>query len=299
MAIARPPMTGEDIISDCLGRAPDVQLGDAREGWRLSRWRQFVGSYNLPSLPDPIFVVHIAGKPQVRTWQRDSWSEGASIPGCATIVPAGQPTGWLVDGELDVVTLSMANAELRGAPAARQFEAMQFAFADPLGVALTRQVLAELYTPRDAQGDAGREAYVSALVGALRAHMLRGPGHVQIPTADFSGYRLHKVLDAILEAPEAPHDIEALAAITGVSPSHFSRIFKQATGETPHRYVLKARIDRAKELLQQSGSSVRQIAEATGFQTQAEFARAFRRETGEAATEFRQRRVERNGRKLQ
>lgn len=295
MADAEARMTGEDIISDCLGRAPDVQLGDAREGWRLSRWRQFVGSYRLPSLPDPIFVVHIAGKPQVRTWQRDSWSDAASIPGCATIVPAGQPTGWLVDGELDVVTLSMANAELRGAPAARQFEAMQFAFADPLGVALTRQVLAELYAPRDD----GREAYLGALVGALRAHMLRGPGHVQIPTADFSGYRLHKVLDAILEAPEAPHDIEALAALTGVSPSHFSRIFKQATGESPHRYVVKARIERAKELLLQSGSSVRQIAEATGFQTQAEFARAFRRETGEAATGFRQRRLDRNRRKLQ
>jgi AraC family transcriptional regulator len=295
MASAETRMTGEDIISDSLGRGPDVQLGDAKEGWRLSRWRQFVGSYNLPSLPDPIFVVHIAGKPQVRTWQRDSWSEGASIPGCATIVPAGQPTGWLVDGELDVVTLSMANAELRNAPAARQFEAMQFAFADPLGVALTRQVLAELYAP----SDDGREAYLGALVGALRAHMLRGPGHVQIPTADFSGYRLHKVLDAILEAPEAPHEIESLAALAGVSPSHFSRVFKQATGETPHRYVLKARIDRAKELLQQSGNSVRQIAEATGFQTQAEFARAFRRETGEAATEFRHRRVDRNGRKLQ
>lgn len=283
-------VTGEDIISDCLGRAPDVQLGE--DGWRLSRWRQFVGSYSLPSLPDPIFVVHIAGKPQVRTWQRDSWSDSASIPGCATIVPAGQPTGWLVDGELDVVTLSMDSVELRGAPAARQFQAMQFAFADPLGVALTRQVLAELYAP----ADAGREAYLGALVGALRAHMMRGPsGPLQIPTADFSGYRLHKVLDAILEAPEAPHDVEALAALTGVSPSHFSRIFKQATGDSPHRYVLKARIGRAKELLLQTGSSICQIAEATGFQTQAEFARAFRRETGEAASDFRRRRdMERN-----
>jgi AraC family transcriptional regulator len=58
-------------------------------------------------------VVHIAGKPRVKTWDRDGWSEASSIPGCATIIPSGRPTGWLVDGELDVVTLSIAEDQLR------------------------------------------------------------------------------------------------------------------------------------------------------------------------------------------
>ncbi len=137
----------EAIIADALGRAPDIQLGADHDGWRLCRWRQFVGSYTLPALPDPIFVVHIAGKPSVRTWERDGWSESSSFPGCATIVPSGQPTGWLVDGELDVVTLSIGSADLRRAPAADRFTRMRFAFSDPLGVALTRQVLGELYNP--------------------------------------------------------------------------------------------------------------------------------------------------------
>lgn len=128
----------EDIISDALGRAPDMQLGGERGRWRLCRWRQFVGSYTLPALPDPMFVVHIAGKNNVRTWERDSWSETASLPGCATIVPSGQPTGWLVDGELDVVTLSVSSSDLQNAPALDQFRRMRFAFSDPLGVALTR-----------------------------------------------------------------------------------------------------------------------------------------------------------------
>lgn len=81
-------LTGEDIISDSLGGARDVQLSD--DGWRLSRWRQFVRSYSLPSLPDPIFVVHIAGKPQVRTWQRDSWSESPVAP--PSCPPGTSPT---------------------------------------------------------------------------------------------------------------------------------------------------------------------------------------------------------------
>ena len=113
---------GEAIIADVIGRAPDIQLGADQDDWRLCRWRQFVGSYALPPLPDPIFVVHIAGKPSVKTWQRDGWSETHSFPGCATIVPAGMPTGWLVDGELDVVTLSIGSADVRRTPAADRFD---------------------------------------------------------------------------------------------------------------------------------------------------------------------------------
>src|ERR1700751_6114532 len=204
----------ETIIADALGRAPDVKLGGDSDGWRLCRWRQFVGSYTLPALPDPIFVVHIAGKPTVRTWERDGWSETNSFPGCATIVPSGLPTGWLVDGELDVVALSLASDSVRLGSASERFERMRFAFSDPLGVALTRQVLGELYTPPSPE----RDVYVGALVGALRAHMLRGPASPAggIPPTAFSAYRLHQVLNAILRRPEAEHSIEEMAAVAGV-----------------------------------------------------------------------------------
>ena len=59
------------IICDVLGRAPDVEMGSIGEGWSLCRWRQFVGSYTLPALPDPIFTVHVAGKPQVKVTSLD------------------------------------------------------------------------------------------------------------------------------------------------------------------------------------------------------------------------------------
>lgn len=136
--------SNEAIISDALGRGADLAIGSKADGWHLSRWRQFVGSYDLPALPDPTFVVHIAGKPKVKTWERDGWSESTSIPGCATIIPAGQATGWLVDGELDVVTLSISSKEMQAVPVRDQFRRMRFAFTDPLGVALTRQVLAHI-----------------------------------------------------------------------------------------------------------------------------------------------------------
>ncbi len=279
--------SNEQIIADSLGRGADVEIGGAHNGWRLSRWRQFVGTYSLPALPEPLFVVHISGKRNIKTWDRDCWSERHSIPGLATIVPSGQPTGWLVDGELDVVTLSISSSSLSTAPGRDQFERMRFAFSDPLGVALTRQVLSELYQPETAE----RDVYVGTLVDALRAHMLRGPNQpaeASFPTAEFSAYRIHHVMNGVLEHPEADHSVEALAAEAGLTPSYFCRVFKRATGLSPHQYVLKARLERAQQMLGGSELSISQVADALGFASQSHFTRAFRGFTGQTPSAWRQ-----------
>jgi AraC family transcriptional regulator len=275
--------TNEAIIADALGREPDIKLGSGAATWRLSRWRQFVGSYTLPALVDPLFVVHIAGKPSVKTWDRDSWSEASSFPGCATIVPAGLPTGWLVDGELDVVTLSLACEPVRRS---EQFAQMNFAFSDPLGAALTRQVLGELYAPATPE----RDCYVEALVNALQAHMLRGPTSApDIPSSGFSAHRVHQVMNLIKQHPEDEHPLERMAAEAGVTPTHFIRIFKKASGLTPHQYVMRTRMDRAQQMLASSDLTVAQIAEALGFASQSHFTRAFRSFTRQTPGDFRRR----------
>ncbi|WP_221793047.1 AraC family transcriptional regulator [Aquisediminimonas sediminicola] len=279
-------MTNEDIIADALGRAPDIQIGSKDGGWHLSRWRQFVGSYSLPALPDPVFTVHIAGKPQVKIWDKDGWSDASSMPGCSTIVPAGQQTGWLVDGELDVVTLSLSSDMLRAASADEQFRRMKFAFADPLGVALSRQVIAELYAPPADD----RTEYIGALVNALKAHILRGTASApvdDVPTSTFSAYRLHQIMGEIDRRPNAHHSLENMAETAGVSPSHFCRVFRQAIGIPPHKYIMRKRLDRAKEMLSHTGLSLAAIAESVGFASQSHFTRAFRQYAATTPSDFR------------
>jgi AraC family transcriptional regulator len=278
--------SNEELISDTLGRAPDVELISEADGWRLCRWRQFVGAYKLPALPDPIFTVHIAGKADVKTWESNAWSEMSSSPGCATVVPFGMPTRWLVDGELDVITLSISTLQLKAAAFPDQFKRMRFAFADPLGVALSRQVLAELYAPAAPE----RDAYVTALVNALKAHILRGSttaGTSDIPTAGFSAYRLHQIIKVVLDHPEGTYTLQDMANDAGVTPSHFCRVFRKATGVSPHQYVMKAKLDRAKQMLSQSPMHLSTMAECLGFASQSHFTRAFRQFTGKTPSEFR------------
>jgi AraC family transcriptional regulator len=58
-----------------------------------------------------------------------------------------------------------------------------------------------------------------------------------------------------------------------MSPFHFARLFKQSTGNSPYRYVLQARANRAKELLKSGKFSIIEIAHRLGFADQSHLTR--------------------------
>ncbi len=72
-----------------------------------------------------------------------------------------------------------------------------------------------------------------------------------------------------------------------MSPFHFARLFKQATGRAPHAYVVTRRIERAKELLSQDSLPLVHVACSVGFQTQGHFTEVFRRYAGLTPGHFR------------
>jgi AraC-like DNA-binding protein len=88
----------------------------------------------------------------------------------------------------------------------------------------------------------------------------------------------------VLEYMDAHFDeqltLESLARVAGLSVHHFARAFRQSTGEPPHQYLLRRRIDRATELLKQPELPLSEIALAVGFSDHSHFARHFRRLVG-------------------
>jgi AraC-like DNA-binding protein len=88
---------------------------------------------------------------------------------------------------------------------------------------------------------------------------------------------------------EAPLRVSAMAAHVGVSPFHFSRQFRAATGLAPHQYVLHARMRRAAHLLVVTEKNVSSIAVEVGCSDQSHFASTFRRLFGCAPRVFRAR----------
>jgi transcriptional regulator GlxA family with amidase domain len=67
-----------------------------------------------------------------------------------------------------------------------------------------------------------------------------------------------------------------LASITGLSQSQLGRAFKASTGLSPHRWQLKARVEKAQELLLSGAMPLSEIALQTGFAEQSHFSRVFK-----------------------
>ena len=78
-----------------------------------------------------------------------------------------------------------------------------------------------------------------------------------------------------------------MAQSVELSPAHFSRMFRKSTGETPHQFVLRQRVERAKDMLREGEMRVLDVAVACGFKTQQHFARVFRQTFGASPTEYR------------
>lgn len=71
-----------------------------------------------------------------------------------------------------------------------------------------------------------------------------------------------------------------MASVVSLSPRHFSRLFRNTLGNTPHRYVAEMRIARAKELLATRRVSIAEIASMLGFADQSHFTAVFRKAAG-------------------
>jgi len=167
-------------------------------------------------------------------------------------------------------------------------------FAAPVMAPVTR-VAAWLEQARAASSevDVDEVAYLVAEAVLARAH--------GAPPADVARHpthraRVHAAIDAIEHASGAPLGPSAglppdlrcpaplaladLAARAGLSPFHFLRIFRAATGTTPHQYLVGARLRRAARLLLDTAHPVTRIAYDVGFEDLSNFTRTFRREIG-------------------
>lgn len=134
---------------------------------------------------------------------------------------------------------------------------------------------------------AERAEAIETMLRMFSLHLGEAAERLFLQTVDCDPLPVQRAKKFILQNLTEPLSLEDVAAHVGVSPFHFCKIFKRATGLTFTNYVNNARIEQAKRLLQKPQSRVTEVAYDVGFQSLSQFNRSFRRHASLSPTEYR------------
>ena len=268
--------------------------------WRSARWQggaydsgrreTFKEAYGELALPETTIIVTLNGSTSHTECEDAAGGRyiGRDFPGAVSIIPPQMRRAvHLREGGFEWASVTLSTKALEGS-----------AYG---AVALTN--LPAVYNQRD--------PLISELVSMLHRHErqvgldpILGESVTNIlcrhliktyamqPLARSSqqnglpAFLLRRVTAYIEEHLAERLDLTSLARIAGLSPSHFSRSFKVATGTAPYTYVTQRRMERAKALLQENQMSVGSVALECGFNNPSRFAEVFRRHVGLGPREY-------------
>jgi len=133
------------------------------------------------------------------------------------------------------------------------------------------------------------------LAAVCRKMLLMEPRHTQSPYFIFDYQKNHadlvvkKAQSHMEENFTEPISLESLAKTLAISPRHFARRFKNATGDSPLLYLQRIRIEAAKQKLEKTMQSVDEITQHVGYEDPNSFRKLFKKNTGLSPREYRNR----------
>jgi AraC family transcriptional regulator len=127
------------------------------------------------------------------------------------------------------------------------------------------------------------EVALSAVLVQTKSLSMKALGPIKGGMSDICR---RNVIDFVRSRISEDISLADMAAVAGLSTTHFSHIFKKSVAQSPHQFLLHQRVQYAKELLSSSDLRVLDISLACGFKTQQHFARIFRKTCGLTPTEY-------------
>jgi len=154
---------------------------------------------------------------------------------------------------------------------------------------LMRQIALGLKREIESGAPGGRcygETLATALAVHLVCHFATRPVQEREAGRGLARYQLNRAIEFVHAHLAEDISLDSLAGAAGLSPFHFARLFKRSTGLSPHQYVLRSRVDRARGLLMRSKSSIADVAVEVGFCDQSHLAAHFKRVYGVSPKAF-------------
>lgn len=226
------------------------------------------------------FLAELAGK-----------HRAARSPAFLKLIPSGKPhVGRWRDGDEVVVVLLGHEYIARATDAVARHASSTIVEVDcavdpvlqALGTTLRREFLS---------GGLADKVYLEAIGIVLSGHLARQwssrPGERK-ENGRLTPAQLRRTIETIEEG--RTQTIASLAGEAGLGSHQFTRLFRQTTGQSPYQYIVKRRLDKARDLLEASRLPLAQIALEVGFASQSHFASAFRKHFRSTPSRFRRER---------
>ncbi len=263
------------------------------DGCRMLQVAQPGGAFPDPPLPELMLYLALKGCPMLRYDWGTGRREGRWQAGDLTLAPPNVATDILLHGDHVYLGLAIPTSALASLMEAAEIGS--FADFGPLHGAPFQDldVARTLLTMWQAGGRDGLERDLSsdeALLTLLqRLFGLSGrlPGDLALETG-LPAPVLRRLMDYVEDRLAQPISLRSLAAVAGLSPMHFARRFRQATGMSPYAYVTGRRVAKAQGALADRRRCLAQIALDCGFSSQAHLTTVFGRAVGLTPGRYRQ-----------
>jgi AraC family transcriptional regulator len=212
-------------------------------------------------------------------------------PGSITIIPTGQVPGVRLHNSAEFTHCALEDEFIRGV----RSEMDPCPSGQPVfrvGVRDTgiQRILDLLVQELQVDAATGR-LYVESLAFALATRYLLCGSEDEVRSKSQTSPLPQRILNRVQARIEASLDtdisLEALAEESGYSRAHFLRMFREATGVTPHQYVLDVRLRHAQECLRKKDAALIDVAAVCGFSSPSHMTSVFRKRLGMTPGEFR------------
>jgi AraC family transcriptional regulator len=256
-------------------RLASLSLGKGRQ---LAVWQNSHDEIEYNATSGHVFSLYLNGGSGTR---RVDHGLKSGVPGTLCVFPEGHSSEWQITETFQFVHLYVANDVLRGAFAhthdqdARRLDIDERTFAEPGALERPLRAMAQAALRGDTlAADVGFSDMVAGL--GNKPVLLRG---------GLSARVVRKANDWIDSHLSDDIRLGDLAQLAGLSEHHFHRMFSETYGMTPHNWVTKLRVARAKELLVREPMT--QVALACGFSSQSHFIRRFKEHMGLTPGQYR------------
>ena len=272
---------------------PETPVLEARElkvfgAIEVGHLRLLAGEVELLPFDGHLVNLHLSGPNHVVQRRNGQTHEGHRITRAVDVIPAGTPAYFRMGAASEDTCMLLTDRFVRrvareaGADPDAFEVAPLFNTPDPHIERIGMSLLSEMET-RGFGGELLAESLANVLaLHVLRSHSSLGPASRRRLGSEggYSRRSLERATDYINDNLSQKLTLTEIAEAAHMSPHHFARSFKKDTGLSPHRYVIRQRVERAKALLAHTDLTVFEVARAVGFANHSHLSSHVRRHLG-------------------